>query len=259
MPSARAIAKGLAAGHTPERPGYWLHICGTGMLMHYDQVRGRYGLAPAEGEIYDDIRDIERIVNYPDAAMHRNVDKVVLGSNEASNRGAVRTLILSPPCIYGPGRGPGNRRSIQVNRLAAHTVLQGAAPIQAPGLTEWEHAHVRDVTAFWVLAVEAALDPERGADAEIFGRHGYFFLESGTHRWSDVSRWIAESAARQGFIPRARTVEADLKFFGLNARSVASRARKYLGWKPAGPGLKEEIDGIVAGEVEALKGQGRSR
>lgn len=33
MPSAKAIAKGLAAGHTAERPGYWLHICGTGMLL----------------------------------------------------------------------------------------------------------------------------------------------------------------------------------------------------------------------------------
>lgn len=259
MPSARAISKGLAAGHTPEKPGYWLHICGTGMLMHYDRTHGRFGLAPAEGEIYDDIRDIERVLTYPDAAMHRNVDKVVLGTNEAT-KGAVRTLIVSPPCIYGPGRGPGNKRSIQVNRLAAYAVLQGAAPIHAPGLTEWDHAHVRDVTAFWVLAVEAALDPEKNANDEIYGKHGYFFIESGqTHRWSDVSRWIAESAARQGFIPQPRTVETDLKFFGMNARSVGSRARKYLGWKPTAPGLKEEIDGIVAGEVEALKGQGRGR
>lgn len=33
MPSAKAIAKGLAAGHTAEKPGYWLHVCGTGMLQ----------------------------------------------------------------------------------------------------------------------------------------------------------------------------------------------------------------------------------
>jgi hypothetical protein len=31
--SAQAIAKGLAAGHSAENPAYWLHICGTGLLM----------------------------------------------------------------------------------------------------------------------------------------------------------------------------------------------------------------------------------
>lgn len=33
VPSATAIAKGLAAGHTTEKPGYWLHVCGTGLLL----------------------------------------------------------------------------------------------------------------------------------------------------------------------------------------------------------------------------------
>lgn len=33
VPSAKAIAKGLAAGHTADKPGNWLHICGTGMLQ----------------------------------------------------------------------------------------------------------------------------------------------------------------------------------------------------------------------------------
>lgn len=33
IPSAKAIAKGLASGHSAENPGYWLHICGTGILM----------------------------------------------------------------------------------------------------------------------------------------------------------------------------------------------------------------------------------
>lgn len=32
-PSAKAIAKGLAEGHTPEKPGFWLHISGTGILQ----------------------------------------------------------------------------------------------------------------------------------------------------------------------------------------------------------------------------------
>ena len=33
VPSATAISKGLAAGHTAEKPGAYIHICGTGMLQ----------------------------------------------------------------------------------------------------------------------------------------------------------------------------------------------------------------------------------
>lgn len=32
VPSAKAIAKGLSAGHSAEKPGYWIHICGTAIL-----------------------------------------------------------------------------------------------------------------------------------------------------------------------------------------------------------------------------------
>lgn len=262
VPSAKAIAKGLAAGHS-SKPGYWLHVCGTGMLMHHDKALKRYGQAPAAGELYHDIDDIDRILHFADEALHRDVDKVVLGSNNPAGAseggGGVRTLIVSPPCIYGAGRGPGNRRSVQVNRLAALTLARGGrAPVQRPGLTEWDHVHVRDLSAFFVLAVEAAASSSSssGNDPEIFGERGYFFLESGSHRWSDVARWVADSAARQGFVPegQARVEEVDdFYFFGMNARSVAARARRYLGWKPVAPGLREEIDGIVAVEAEVLK------
>ena len=260
MPSAKAIAKGLAAGHTSEKPGYWVHVCGTGTLMHYDGSRSRYGEALAPGEIYHDIDDTERILSYPDEAMHRDVEKVVLGAAESSG-GAVRTLIVSPPCIYGVGRGPANRRSIQVNRLAALTLQdpEGAAPVHGPGpaLTEWDHVHVADLSAFFVLAAEAALDPALNADPRVFGPRAYYFLEAGKHTWREVAQWIAASAARLGYVPKGdegtpRTREIDLKFFAMNARSVAARARKYLGWEPHAPGLKEEIDTIVRIEAEAL-------
>lgn len=36
VPSAKAIAKGLAAGHTAEKPGSYIHISGTGLLTWVD-------------------------------------------------------------------------------------------------------------------------------------------------------------------------------------------------------------------------------
>lgn len=50
LPSAKAIAKGLAKGHTKEKPGYWIHLCGTGMLQWYDWDNNRYGESPLEDQ-----------------------------------------------------------------------------------------------------------------------------------------------------------------------------------------------------------------
>ncbi|KAI1774805.1 NAD(P)-binding protein [Hypoxylon cercidicola] len=249
MPSAKAIAKGLAAGHTAEKPGYWIHLCGTGILTWYDAAHERYGQAPLPEQRYHDIDDIERIVSLPDTAIHRDVDKVVLASNESPG---VKTLIVGPPTIYGRGRGPTNQRSIQVPGIVDFTLQNGFAPIQAPGLTEWDNVHIHDLGDFFVLAVEAALDPAKAADPDVFGPKAYFFLESGTHRWSDVSKWVAAEAARQGLIPEPIAKEIDIPRLGTNSKSVAARARKYLGWEAKAQSLKETIPDVVAFEAKKL-------
>ncbi|KAJ9132973.1 Nucleoside-diphosphate-sugar epimerase [Pleurostoma richardsiae] len=259
VPAANAIAKGLAAGHTAEKPGHWVHICGTGILQWYDETHERHGQPPIPEEKYDDIKDIERIINLPDQAYHRNVDKIVLGANSP----AVKTAIVGPPTIYGPGRGPVNTRSIQAYNMTKFLLRHGFAPVVGTGKTEWDNVHVHDLADLMVEIVEAALDPARGADPELFGPHGYFFAENGTHVWGEVARWIAEEAVRQGYMaePKTEVITLDelLKQDSIadpswchNSKSVASRARKFLGWKPHGRSLKDEIPDIVAGEAKLL-------
>ena len=41
--AARAIAAGLAEGHSKEKPGYWLHTGGTGILTYEDSDNDRLG------------------------------------------------------------------------------------------------------------------------------------------------------------------------------------------------------------------------
>ncbi|OTB04407.1 hypothetical protein M426DRAFT_154019 [Hypoxylon sp. CI-4A] len=250
VPSAKAIAKGIAAGHTAEKPGYWIHLCGTGMLTWYDAARERYGQGPIPEQKYHDIDDISRITSLPDTAIHRNVDKIVIAA--ASESPAVKTLIVGPPTIYGVGRGPVNQRSIQVPGIVEYTLNHGYAPIQAPGLTEWDNVHLHDLSAFYVLAVEAALDPAQNTNPEIFGPNAYFFLESGVHKWSDVSKWVAAEAAKQGLIPEPIVKEIDIPKLGTNSKSVAARARKYFGWEAKSPSLKDEIPAGVAAEAKRL-------
>ncbi|KAI2771280.1 NAD(P)-binding protein [Daldinia loculata] len=249
VPSAKAIAKGLAAGHTAEKPGYWIHLCGTGILTWYDVDNKRYGQPPLPEQKYHDIDDIDRILSIPDTALHRDVDKIVLAANDSPG---VKTLIVGPPTIYGQGRGPVNQRSIQVPMLIEYTLKNGYAPIHPPGLTEWNNLHIYDVSDFFVQAVEATQDPSKANNPEIFGPKGYFFLENGVHKWSDVAKWVAEEAAKQGLIPEPATKEVDFPYFGANSKAVAARARKYFGWTPKGPSLKDDIPSSVALEAKRL-------
>ncbi|KAI0157631.1 nucleoside-diphosphate-sugar epimerase [Xylariaceae sp. FL1272] len=250
VPAAKAIAKGISKGHTAEKPGYWIHVCGTSLLQWYDWDNNRYGQDPLPEQKYNDIDDIERIITLPDSAHHRDVDKIVLPTNDAAG---VKTLIVCPPLIYGPGRGPVNQRSIQVYGMTEFTIKNGYAPVQAgPGSPEWDNVHIHDLGHFFVLAVDAALDEQKRNNSEIFGPHGYFFLNNGVHSWRGVAGWVADEAAKQGYIPEAKTQEGDYKNYGANSKSVAVRAKKYLGWEPKGGSLKDEIPTIVAGEAKRL-------
>ncbi|KAI1180799.1 nucleoside-diphosphate-sugar epimerase [Nemania sp. FL0916] len=250
VPSANAIAKGLSKGHTNEKPGYWIHLCGTGMLQWYDWDNDRYGQSPLPAQKYHDIDDIDRILTIPATAYHRNVDEIVLASNQI---GGIKTLILCPPLIYGPGRGPVNQRSIQAYNMAKFTIENGFGPIMAGGGSpEWDNVHVHDLGRFYALAVDAALDPEKKKNPEIFGPRGYFFLNNGVHKWRDLATQIAEEAKKQGFIAEAKTQEGEYKNYGANSKSIAVRAKKYLGWEPHGKSLKDEVPDIVASEAKLL-------
>jgi hypothetical protein len=128
--AATAIAKGLAAGHAKEKPGFWIHISGTGILTWKDSETKTYGEPPSQPP-YDDLENVSGLTGLPDKAFHRDVDKLVLQS--ASD--AVKTAIVCPPTIYGTGRGPVNKRSRQVYHLARITLELGKAPQLGRGLT----------------------------------------------------------------------------------------------------------------------------
>ncbi|KAJ0104180.1 hypothetical protein J7T55_000531 [Diaporthe amygdali] len=260
VPSAKAIAKGLAAGHTTEKPGAWIHLCGTGLLTWRDTQDNRFGEAPYPDERYDDIADIDKITSLPDKAIHRDVDKIVLGANET---GAVKTAIVGPPCICGPGRGPVNTRSIQVYDMAKFTLKNGFAPVIGKGLTEWDYIHVHDVSDLILKLVESAQDSKITQNPEFFGAHGYYFCEAGPFKWGDVAKWVADEMVKQGFMAEPKVEVTTLEktksdglwssvTWAINSKSFANRARKNLGWEPTRGNLKDAIPEIVSSEAKRL-------
>lgn len=234
-------------------------MSGTSILTWYDSQNQRYGEAPLPEQKYCDIDGVDRLVTLPDEAHHRNVDKIV--QNAISD--AVKLAILCPPTIYGTGSGVVNTRSVQVPDMVKGTLEKGFAPIVGAGLTEWDNVHIDDLGDLFVRVVEATQDPSKNTDPEIFGLNGYFLAEHGSHKWSDVAKWIAEEASKQGYLPEPITKSVSQKevklmdgattpSWGQNSKGVAQRATKYLGWKAKGKSLKEEIPPLVASEAKSL-------
>jgi nucleoside-diphosphate-sugar epimerase len=261
MGAAQAIIKGMLAGHSKEHPGFYIHISGTGILCWKDMELNLIGEAPHQAP-YDDLEGVSALTNLPDSAFHRNVDKVVLEAG-MSHPAVVKTAIVCPPTIYGPGRGPGNGRSRQVYELVRVTLRLGKAPQLGTGLTEWDNVHVHDLSALLVLLVQAAVANKPDVAEELWGEKGYFLAENGHHVWGMVAKQVAEAAYRAGYIssPEVETMSVDRAkeiagfqavTWGLNSKGFAKRARKFLGWSPKGRSLEEEIPDIVDGEAKLL-------
>lgn len=228
-------------------------------MTWYDRQAERYGDGPVPEQKYHDINDIERIVTLPDEAHHRDVDIRVQKAISPS----VKVAIICPPTIYGKGSGVLNTRSIQVPDMVKGTLVKGFAPIVGAGKTEWDNIHIDDLADLYVRIVEATQDPTKNNNPKIFGLHGYFFAANGVHKWSDIAKWIAEEARRQGYLPESLTKSVTQKeveemdgvstpSYGQNSKGVPERAKKYLGWQPTRDSLKEQIPNLVHQEAKTL-------
>lgn len=261
--SAKAIAEGLSEGHSASRPGFWLHLGGTGILTYFDsEVKKSFG--ELDEKVFDDYDGVEELVNLPAAAFHRNIDEIVLQTG-IEHRDTVKTAIICPPTIYGKGRGPISGRGRQVYELASFILKEKYIPRIGKGLSRWNHVHVHDLSALIGLLVDAALDATRNTDSDLWGAHGYFLAENGEHTWGDLAVQVGQEAHKQGLIqhepeirslPIEEAVKSSAGFeaasWGMNSRARAYRARRVLGWQPKQQGLVEELPIIVKSEQARL-------
>jgi len=215
--------------------------------------RGTHG--EPSSKIYDDWTHISELTSLPDHAPHRNVDKIVLGTvAAASNPASIKTAIVAPPCIYGPGRGPGNKTSMQVPELSALTLREGHGVQVGAGKTPWCGVHVHDLSTLYLKLVEAAA--AGGAPATWGPEEGYYFCESGDIVWGEVAAVVARTAKKLGFIGDEKVVSYSRDeieklhsggsvLWGSSSRCRAIRARKLLGWEAKGPKIEETVEETV--------------
>lgn len=249
--AAEAILAGLRQRVEQGKQAFLVHVSGTGILTFEDIGAKTVGIK--REKVYDDWEGVGTVTSLPDEALHRNVDKLVLGSG-------LKTAIVCPPTIYGPGRGPDNKRSMQIYSLSKTVLQRGKGLLVGEGKNFWTQVHVQDLSDLLVKLVEEAVS---GGGRATWGTEGYYFAENGDFCWGDVQRQVAEEAHKQGFIGDGSVeslsrekVAAISKFapysWGSNSRARAIRARKLLDWNPTRRSLEEEIPDIVNGEALAL-------
>ena len=233
--------------------------------MFNDLRTGTYG--EALDKIYDDLEGVAEVTSLPDDAPHRNVDKIVLAAG-TQHAERVKTAIVCPPCIYGPGRGPGNQRSHQVPELARNTLVKGHGLQVGAGKDFWGIVHVQDLSELYLQLVKEAAAGGSTADWQgkppLWGAEGYYFCESGEVAWGEVARWVAAEAKKHGWIKTDEVKSISKEdadqctpwgsaLWGCNSRGRARRAREVLKWTPKQPGLKEEIAGTIEYEAKKLE------
>jgi nucleoside-diphosphate-sugar epimerase len=253
--AAEAIIAGLAQS---QKQSYLIHTSGTGMLAFQDSEEGTYGVK--REKVFDDWDGIGEVTSIPDSAVHRNVEKVVLAANKTSG-GTVHAAIVAPPCIYGPGRGPDNQRSMQVYEMARATLERHKGLVVGDGLNRWTESHVQDISEVFLALITAALSPDGGKAT--WDDKGYYFTESGSFVWGEIGEKIAKIALDKKLINSAEVDhiskdEADKLtwagsyLWGTNSQSKAVRANKLFGWKPKQKSLLDLLPEIVEEEARKL-------
>ncbi|OAL25021.1 hypothetical protein AYO22_04898 [Fonsecaea multimorphosa] len=180
VPATNAIVAGLKRRAAQGKQSYLIHNSGTGILMFKDVETDRYG--EHSDKIFDDWEGIQEVTSLPDAAFHREVDKIVLAAGENT---LIKTAIVCPPTIYGIGRGTGNQRSAQIPMLAEAILKRGAGFQVGEGKANWTNVHVFDLSNLFAKLVGEALS---GQNKATWGAEGYYFAQGGEH--ASAKSWL---------------------------------------------------------------------
>ncbi|KAL8851724.1 MAG: hypothetical protein Q9221_003334 [Calogaya cf. arnoldii] len=251
--AASAITKGLKER---EMPGHWIQIGGATLFAADEIAHGRYG--QSSQEVHDDLKDNDKI-----RKVIRSNPKRVVENNLISQPAHVRTALLVVPLIYGTGRGPCHKMSIQAPEIARCTLKLGHGFRLGAGENAWSNIHIHDLSDQIFALTEAATNQKTG----LWSENGIYCPENGKMSFGELCKLVAAEAHSQGLI-REPEIQEEIDaekansmsshaapLWGTNAVIKSSRSQAQLGWNPKAPTLSSEIAAIVKNEAESQKSQ----
>ncbi|KAJ7118723.1 hypothetical protein C8R44DRAFT_789091 [Mycena epipterygia] len=181
----------------------------TGQEVHFIHTSGakvfssHAGVQLAPGSVMSDTQDVytvQKTSKSPHALMDQAV-KTNVSILDLSESLDVRSYILVPPMVYGPGEGFGNKISIQFVAIVRIGVALQYLP-QIPGDDEtWALCHLQDLVSLYMTllkSITAGNNPPSG-------KHGYYFAENGVFSWKALYEGIASRLASLGYFKGPQT------------------------------------------------------
>jgi hypothetical protein len=149
--SLKAIIAGLLRYKSTS---FLIHLGGTGILSDFKDTKEYRGqLNP---KVYSDIDSIGEITHRPVGSLHRHTDAFI--QETADKHGdKVKTAIVCPPDIYGPGLGPGRTTSVYFPAYVKESLKIGAPFYTNEGTNSRGWTHIDDVMRLYVPLIEAAV------------------------------------------------------------------------------------------------------
>jgi nucleoside-diphosphate-sugar epimerase len=209
-----------------ERSGKLL-IHTTGSAVVADHADGEHASAvPLTEDDYFDPVPYRR----PRADMNRYV-------RQAAIEKGVRSVVICPPMIYGPGRGL-QHDSDQIPRLIALSRQVGAGVYFGKGLNRYSNVHIDDLVDLYLLVMEKAAGGS------------FFFAENGNNSFKEVAEMISAAlgfGGRTVSLPVGDVIRqhGEAGRLGVASNSLVSAANaRPLGLSPKAPALAEFLESL---------------
>ncbi|WOO79926.1 putative protein [Vanrija pseudolonga] len=219
-----------------------IHTVGTGTVLS-----GTDGEAPTGAKWSDD--EPERWEALPDTAYFQSGTRLVV---RAAERGLISAYVVTSPTVYGVGKGPGKKVSLQVPDYVAYAKENGQAAYIGKGENVWGNVHVSDLTSLYLAVLAHALqNPAKTAGTER-GWSNLVYSGVGEHNWKDVVTAIGDALHAKGEVKAAGAIsipEGTGKGYMFGGSSVLAQSKKAraLGWVPKAKGIVE----TVVADIEA--------
>ncbi|KAH7093607.1 NAD(P)-binding protein [Paraphoma chrysanthemicola] len=260
-PSLNALIAGLLQKEKQTgNPGVLIHLSGTGIVSDFQTSPSTLGTQSSE--IWSDIdaTSLQKIRSRPDAAPHRNTEKILhAAAKEYADK--INIAIMCPPDIYGPGTGLGRTSSALIPLYVKQIKKLGAAFYVREGTNTRSWVHIQDLTRLYLRVVETAVSTisNPSSAGKYFNENGYYFASTQEHTQIALARAVGAVLHKHGVIekpePRAiglEEVDGMLKavlwpdlaryLFASNSRTRAERAGREWGWKGEEEGLLEAVE-----------------
>ena len=143
-----------------DKTSFLIHLGGTGVVADWQKPDYIGRLNP---KIWSDIENIDEITSLPDQALHRNVDKIILDAG-TKHSDKLKTAIVCPPDIYGPGSGPGRAASVYFPAFFKEIKQIGLPFYAGEGTNTRSWVHIDDLMQVYLKLVEAAVAGGGNAD-----------------------------------------------------------------------------------------------